>query len=232
MSPDLPARFRLFYVDDSGSPLSGIVLYAWLETDAAGWAAGNQSWFTLRQLLYERYAIPASYVLHAATFAGGHGNPSTNPGWNRIRHLRGEVLQLVLAHLAATPGVRIGAAYRRTTARRHAYARHRRDVYQLLAAHLDVRLAAHDEHGLVFNDGDGTDPSYAAAHRNLTLGPRRLIEDPQYPGSASNWWLQLADLVAWTTFQHLHRAPNRRFAWPWYDTYLASVDVNDAPVQL
>jgi hypothetical protein len=229
MKPPSPDCFRLFYVDDSGSPTSGIVVYAWLEVDAAAWRTGVQSWLDLRHFLHTRYGIPASYQLHAATFAGGHGNPSINPSWNRAKHLRGEVMQVALAHIAATTGVAVGTVYRRTTARRHAYAHNRVDVYRRLIAHLDARLATNHEHGLVFGDGDGSDRSYAAAHRALTLDQRRIVEDPQFPGSDRNVWLQLADLVAWTAFQHLHRAPNRRFAWPWYETYVASRDIHGAP---
>jgi hypothetical protein len=32
MHPDTPERFRLFYVDDSGSPTSGIVVYSFFRT--------------------------------------------------------------------------------------------------------------------------------------------------------------------------------------------------------
>jgi len=35
--------------------------------------------------------------------------------------------------------------------------------------------------------------------------------------------------VAWTPFQHLYRADNRRFAWHWYDTYLSGRDVHGGP---
>jgi len=149
--------------------------------------------------LHTRFAIPSNYQLHAAKFAGGHGNPSTDPTWNRAKHLRGEVMQVALAHIAATTGVAVGAVYRRTTARRHAYAHNRADVYRRLIAHLDARLAINHDHGLVFSDSDGSDRSYAAAHRALTLDQRRVVEDPQFPGSAKNMWLQLAGLVAFSS---------------------------------
>ncbi len=110
------------------------------------------------------------------------------------------------------------------------YARHRNDVYQRFVLQLNARLADHHEHGMIFTDGDGSDPSYRDAHRALTAQHRRVLEDPQFPRSTENAWLQLADFVAWTAFQHLHRAPNRRVAWHWYDTYLAPCDVHGGPI--
>ena len=87
--------------------------------------------------------------------------------------------------------------------------------------------------GLVFTDGDGTDDSYAAAHRALTIDRRHLVEDPQFPRrSKRNPWLQMADLVAWAAYQHLHRSTNRRYAWPWYEQYLSGRDVHGGPLGL
>jgi hypothetical protein len=232
MHPTTPQRFRLFYVDDSGSPASGIVVYSWLECDAATWRNGWQSWADLREKLHIEHAIPPHYQLHATHFAGAHGNPSTRPGWNRHKHLRNQVMRTVLAHLAATPGIALGTVYRRTDAKRDQYARHRNDVYQRFVLQLNDRLAGHHEHGMIFTDGDGSDPSYRDAHRALAAQHRRVLEDPQFPRSPENSWLQLADLVAWTAFQHLHRAPNRRVAWHWYDAYLASRDVHGGPIAL
>ena len=96
-----------------------------------------QSWLDLRHVLHVRYAIPSNYQLHAAKFAGGHGNPSTDPTWNRRRHLRGDVMQLALTRIAATANIQVGTMNRATTARRHAYAHHRADVYRRLVHPLD-----------------------------------------------------------------------------------------------
>jgi hypothetical protein len=116
MNAPAPDRFRLFYVDDSGSSASGIVVYSWLECGATSWRAGLQSWLNLRETLEAKYRIPVGYQLHAATFAGGHGNPGTDLDWNRRKHQRGEVMQVALAHLAGTDGISVGTVYRRTNA--------------------------------------------------------------------------------------------------------------------
>jgi hypothetical protein len=65
--------------------------------------------------------------------------------------------------------------------------RHQRFVVQL-----NDRLADHHEHGMIFTDGDGSDPSYRDAHRALAAQHRRVLEDPQFPRSTENSWLQLA----------------------------------------
>jgi hypothetical protein len=232
MSIRTQVRFRLFYVDDSGSPQSGIVVYSWLECDAADWRDGLQSWLDLRQHLWAAYKIPPDYPIHAAPFAAGRGNPSTDPAWNRRRDQRHHIMRVILAHLAATDGIGVGTVYRRTSARRDAYGRHRAEVYQRLVTDLDTRLAGQHEHGLVFTDGDGSDHTYAAAHQALTID-RRVVEDPQFPRrSKRNPWLQLSDAVAWCAYQHLHRAEGRRYAWHWYDTYLTTRDVHGGPVPL
>ena len=196
----------------------------------AGWRTSLQRLLDLRADLHHRHGIPPGYQLHAASFATGHGNPSTLAGWNRQPHLRTRVVEQILAHLAADPDLRIGVVYRATNARRHAYQQHRAEVYRRLVTHLDQRLHTDGEHGLVFTDGNGSDPSYAAAHRTITHQRRRLVEDPVFQRSGRSHWLQVADLIAWTAYQHLHRAPNRRHAWAWYSTHLQARDIHGGPL--
>jgi Protein of unknown function (DUF3800) len=232
MNATTPGQFRLFYVDDSGSSDSGLVVYGFLECPARAWRGSLQRLLDLRADLHLRHGISPDYQLHAASFATGHGNPSPLPGWNRQPHLRSAVVEQILTHLAADPDLRIGAIYRATTARRHAYQQHRVDVYRRLVAHLDQRLHTDGEHGLVFTDGNGSDPSYAAAHRAITHQQRHLVEDPIFQRSARSHWLQMADLVAWTAFQHLRRNPNRRYAWAWYTDHLQPRDLHNGPLAM
>jgi hypothetical protein len=232
MSVTAPGQFRLFYVDDSGSCDSGLVVYGFLECPARAWRASLQRLLDLREDLHHRHGIPPGYQLHAASFATGHGNPSTRAGWNRQLHLRTLVVEQTLAHLAGDPDLRVGVVYRATAAKRHAYQQHRTDVYRRLVAHLDRRLHADGEHGLVFTGGSGSDLSYAAAHRAITHPRRRLVEDPVFQHSGRSHWLQMADLIAWTAYQHLHRATNRRHTWVWYTTHLQARDIHGGPLPM
>lgn len=83
---------------------------------------------------------------------------------------------------------------------------------------LDRRLQVDGELGLLVMDGDGTDSSYYAAHRDLDLGTRALIEDPAFQNSHRSQWVQIADLIAYAGYQHLVRLPEKQFAWEWYRT--------------
>ena len=61
---------------------------------------------------------------------------------------------------------------------------------------LDRRLSRSLDHMLVMVDGDGTDPAYIDAHRELDLRSRRVVENPWHQGSHSNQWIMIADFSA------------------------------------
>lgn len=221
---------RLFYVDDSGVEASGWIVYSWIECAIQDWASAHRGQLDLRRKIYAQFAIPPAYELHSAPFAGGRGNPSTDLAWNRHKSNRGQVMTMALTHLADATELRVGTVYRHTIKKRRDYAIEKADVYEKLVGHLDGRLGAADEHGLLFMDGDGTDTSYARVHRRLQLDTRRIVEDPLFQASHQTQWIQMADIVAWSTYQHLNRDPRRRFAWDWYTTHLAPSDANGGPI--
>ncbi len=230
-SPTSPATpLRLFYVDDSGSPDTGFIVYSWIEVTPVDWNAGLKAWLDLRKDLYANYSIPPSAELHATALAGGRKEPSTNPAVNKSKHLRRRVIQDALTVIGSTHELRIGTVYRRTKARGRAYAAERDIVYTKLVDHLDTRLGHAGEHGMIFMDGDGTAPGYRAAHRDLKLSSRRIIEDPIFQGSHLSQWVQMADLVAWSTYQSLLRHSGKQFAWGWYDQHLRVADINQGPL--
>jgi hypothetical protein len=224
------APLRLFYVDDSGTVDSGYIVYSWIECTVQDWRVGLRGWIDLRRDLFAKYGIPPAYELHASPFAAGRDRPSINAEWNKHKRLRGEVLQLALAQIGACAELSVGTVYRVTGATGKAYAAERGEVYDRLVRHLDARLGDAGELGLIFMDGDGSEAAYYAAHRDLKLAHRNIIEDPLFQASHRNQWVQMADICAWSAYQGLRKDPNRKFAWDWYDTYLAPCDVNGAPV--
>lgn len=221
---------RLFYIDDSGSVSSGFVVYSWVECLIEDWRDNLRRWLDLRKDFYAQYRIPPSYELHMSKFLNGHGFPSADPSWNGSKKLRGEVVQEALRTIGACPNLGVGTVYRRSAATGKAYSIERDDVYDKLVRHLDARLAAHGEFGLLFMDGDGSVPGYHAAHRRLKLVHRHVIEDPLFQHSDRTLWVQMADLTAYVTYQSLLRAPQKQFGWDWYRTYLAGIDVNHGPL--
>jgi hypothetical protein len=74
-------------------------------------------------------------------------------------------------------------------------------MYAEFALYVEKRLAVDGELGWILMDGNGTDTTYAAAHRALKLADRRVIEDPLFQGSHLSQMVQMADLVAWTAYQ-------------------------------
>jgi len=223
---------RLFYVDDSGSVATGYVVYSWIECDIEEWRVGLKSWLELRRELYVRHRIPPAYELHASQFVNGRGRPSTDPEWNLSKQARWAVTEELLATIGGCPQFRVGTVYRHTTARGHQYHLERDGLYQELVRHLDERLTASDELGMVFMDGDGTAPGYYAAHRGLRLSRRRVIEDPLFQASHRSQWIQMADLIAYVAYHALLRHPAKAFVSGWYDQYLRRCDANCGPIAL
>ncbi|MGP9613777.1 DUF3800 domain-containing protein [Brachybacterium sp. AOP42-B2-9] len=54
--------------------------------------------------------------------------------------------------------------------------------------------------GLLVMDGDGTDTSYIAAHHELPIATRSLLEDPGSQHSSRSQWVQIADLIAYAAY--------------------------------
>lgn len=227
------APVRLFYVDDSGAQDTGWAVFAWIECTFPNWASGLRVWLDLRKSLYARYQIPPSAELHATRFINGRGHPSQDPDVNMSKTTRHRVAEEALATICACPELHVGAVYRQTSARRKAYARERDATCVGMVNHLDSRLGAVGENGMIIMDGDGSGSSaYYSAHRALALNSRHLIEDPLFVPAHRSAWVQMADFVAWTTYQGLQRHPGKRFTWDWYDRYLRGCDVNGGPVEV
>jgi hypothetical protein len=223
---------RLFYLDDSGAHQTGFIVYSWLECAVQEWRRGLRCWLDLRKDLYADYRIPPAYELHASTFVNGRCAPSTDPEWNRSKQNRGTVMRRALRTIGECRYLNVGTVYRRTSAGGRDYAAERDGVYHELVRLLDARLAADREFGMVFVDGDGSAASYYKAHRSLKLEHRHLLEDPLFQPSHRSQWVQMADLIAYTAYQHLARIPEKSFAWDWYDTYLVAGDVNGRPIKV
>uniref|UniRef100_UPI003F498B17 DUF3800 domain-containing protein n=1 Tax=Actinomadura sp. CA-154981 TaxID=3240037 RepID=UPI003F498B17 len=222
---------RLHYVDDSGAHDTGYVVYSWIELTVQEWRSGLRNWLDLRKQIYADYRIPPAEEFHATKLAGGRGAPSTDPKVNASKRDRRQVLQLALQAIGSVPGLRVGTVYRITTATGSAYARERDEVYHRLVERLDTRLGEAGELGMIFMDGNGTANGYYKAHRSMKLAHRNVIEDPLFQCSRRSQLVQMADLVAWTSYQALLRHPGKSYAWDWYDAHLKAVDINGGPIQ-
>lgn len=223
------APVRLFYLDDSGTVDTGWIVYSWVECATTGWNACLRSWLDFRKELFAKKGIPVSFELHATKFANGRGNPSTNTLWNQSKASRRTVLEDALHTIDACPHLHVGTVFRQTTSKGSAYARERGALYLELVRVLDQRLGAASEAGILVMDGSAVN-SYYDAHRSLPLATRNILEDPIFVDSHRSQWVQMADIVAWSAYQHLRQTPGH-FARTWY-THVLPSDIYGGPQQL
>src|SRR5437899_2337349 len=127
-----PVPVRLFYVDDSGSPETGWVVYSWIECAITEWRLGLRAWLHLRKQMFADHKIPPAYELHAAHFIGGRGDPSTDPAWNRRKRNRALAMQQALTAIGTTEALGVGTVCRVTPERGRAYHQQREAVYEAL----------------------------------------------------------------------------------------------------
>lgn len=224
--------FRLHYVDDSGSPNTGYVLYSWIQMTPDLWNGCLRHWLDYRKELFAHFQIPVAVELHTTKFIGRRDRPSTNPKVNRSVADMREVLRLGLETIGTCPGLQVGTVWTNTNHTGSAYNIAKGALYANFITKLEDRLAAAGEYGQVFMDGDGSDPSYRQAHRTLKLGSRRIIEDPLFQGSHLSQLVQMADMAAWTAYQSILKHPAKRFCHTWYDQYLGGSDINGGPLLL
>jgi hypothetical protein len=219
----------MLYVDDSGSEPSGLIVYGWIECDPTRWRCALRALLELRKDLYRDHQVPPAEELHATKFINGRTRIATSGTESNIEEwktLGRAVAVQCLEVISRSPDISVGAVYRRTSARGRRYYEERGRVYFDLINHWNEQHRENDDHAFVSMDGDGTDPNYVNAHRALPLDTRHIIEDPMFHDSKRSQLVQMADLVAYTTFVSLNRHRGNAFAWNWREKYLDANDVN------
>lgn len=229
----MPGLNRLLYMDDSGVEAHGWVVYGWVECTPDGWRPALRAWLDLRKTLYAEHSVPPATELHATKYINGRDQISTvappNGEWKTLGRT---VAEKCLKAISECSDLRVGAVYSQTTDRRRAFHRHKTACYAKTVQLIDQQLTAANEYGLINMDGEGNDPGYYAAHRDLKLANRRVIEDPIFHDSQRSQWIQMADLVAYTTYIHLARHSGNQYGWDWYDKYLRPRAGGAGPVDL
>lgn len=233
----VPTLQRLFYIDDSGHPQSGLVVYGWVEFAPDRWTGILRNWLDMRKRLWRDLGVPVTKELHTTEYVNGRSRISRRFP-DRHRHngvefwkdFGREVAAECLETLRCTEGLTIGAVFRRGDPKQLAQTRH--SAYTALIDRFESELDTQDALGMVFMDGDGTDPTYRTAHRALKLNQRRVIEDAIHLDSKHSQLEQMADLVAWSAYASLDRHEGNEFAWDWYATSLAERDINRGPLEI
>ena len=215
-------NFRMYYVDDSGDPTKGIVVYSWIEVDTAQAPEATAVWRRFRQQLFESYGIPTDFELHSTDFLAGRGHPSTEEKVNHSKLVRREILIDALKIIGDLPGVRVGAVYRTSPRRRSGFAEAIRDVFCRLVLGVDRRLFLAQVQGAMVIDGtgDGSCDIYVRLFRSLSLSGQHLMTDPLFQPSSGSQWIQIADIVAFSAFQAVVKRPDREYCWTWFEDYI------------
>lgn len=225
----VPALERMIYVDDSGHPQSGLVVYGWVEFAPDRWTTVLRAWLDMRKRLWREMGVPVVQELHTTEYVNGRGRISQRfPDHHRhqgVEHWKDfgrQVAAECLETLRSCEGLTVGAVFRRGIPQNLATTR--RDTYAALINRFEAELATSNALGMVFMDGDGSDSSYRTAHRALKLDQRRVIEDAIHLDSRHSQLEQMADLVAWSAYASLDRHEGNKFAWDWYSDSLAERD--------
>ncbi|WP_162002523.1 DUF3800 domain-containing protein [Streptomyces sp. CB01881] len=203
---------RHFYLDDSGAHDQGIWLYAWMGVPASDEARFVDEIDAFRAGLLAEYGIPVEFELHATKFLTGHGRPG---GKELAPMHRKHIAQHMLDLLDAQPDLSVGAVFAHRPLR---YRRLMNEAFTGTLRRIDAQLEAAREYGRLVIDGDGTNPLYQAVFDEVR--PARITGLGFAPAHESQL-IQFADLVAYTAFQRLLRAPRRAFMHHWYPTHLA-----------
>ena len=218
---------RLLYIDDSGHPASGLVVYGWIEFRPDRWHDVLGQWLSHRKRLWREFGIAVPQELHMMEYALGRGRISRRlpdrfvrpDGTELWKDFGGEAAQTSLSTLRSIEGLRVGAVYRQAT--RATWASARADAYRRLLAKLEDEMTGGPSLAMLFMDGDGSETSYREAHRALPRATRRVIEDPIYTDSKSSQLMQMADHVAWCANAAVAKVPKHAFAHGWYEQYLS-----------
>lgn len=222
---------RLIYIDDSGATATRYVVYGWVELDITDWQPALRAWLDWRHALHARVGIPTDYELHATKFANGRGRP-TGTAWDGRKSERSHVMTEALQTIATLPGVATGSVFSQyTRSRDHRLTQSQ--TYARLVQWLDARLTSSGDLGVIVIDGDGTDPTYRSAHRQLKLATRSVIEDPFFHGGHQSQWVQMADITAYTAYMRLAGIADKKQMAGWYEEYLAASAVTGSePLEL
>lgn len=199
------------------------------------WADVLGEWSQVRRYLWREFRIPVTQELHTTAYVNGRTRISINPpdkcrrnGLVLWKDLGRDVATKILDRVASIQGLHVGAIT--ATGASSLFADTKVRLYAHLLALFEQDLASRDALGIVLVDGDGSDGSYRAAHRNLPRPTRRIIEDPVHLDSAYSQLIQLADLVAWSANTCADPHPKNAFAHDWYSTYLAPRDIRRGPL--
>ncbi|MFD7895972.1 DUF3800 domain-containing protein [Streptomyces sp. NPDC059743] len=207
-----PPVDRVYYIDDSGIPKTGLALYSALGVSAVNAGDVLRAWRELRRSWYVTHAVPADFELHASAFLAGRGRPG---GRNPLKIERYRMAQNALEVIGAQSDLTVTTVYAVHTAH---WREAKRAAYTGLIRRLDRQLDEAGEYAALIVDGDGSEELYEDVHRQIR--PARIKAPAAEVPAHTSEWLQMADLVAYSACQVIAQLESRAFMWGWYTRYL------------
>lgn len=217
---DRPDSFHLNYVSATGSPESRIVVVSCLAVPSSAWAAVEEHWMNLRHKLECSCGLNVSAPLRIS---------DPDPSFRKIDHKRRRsnqrrVLASGLRAVNSAPAIHTSTIYARTSP--DFFNRDRGRLFEKMIRRINVNLAAADAWGMVI-----TDLPDSAVGRKPLVGASRILESPIIPTCPAVQGLYVADLVAWTGYQHVEHSLRADFPWNLYSD-LEAVDQWGLPVEI
>jgi hypothetical protein len=207
---------RLIYIDDSGDETAAV--YSALCIRDTQWRECFRMLKSHRQDLRRRFGIYVRKELHATELVAGRGQLA-----DRVvtKHQRSVVFQETIHLIANMPGIRILNACdgRKTKAL----------LFERLVNRINRTLQAWDERGILLVD-EGSENEYTRLLRRMAVynpipsnqgvwtetgTPSKnipvewIVEDPVFKDSRSSFFLQCADMVAFSLLRNEHPLPSR-----------------------
>ena len=194
------------YVDDSGDQTTAV--YTAILMPLESWTQNLEHWLKLRRNLFTTYGVPATFEIHANELVGGKDLPSAQFTYGRST-LRERVLEMAARTICTMPDIRIVSKVMPHVTPAN--------CYRALLSELESLLLAEDSWAFMVVDGE--DASHKAAHRDLSLDSRRIVEDPWFHDSKRSQFVQMADVASYSVFQSHSLRSSRQFMWSWMKSF-------------
>ena len=202
-------RMYLIYVDESYDKEHFV--YSALFVDAFQWNFYFNHLMDWRKGLEREYDISCETELHATKFVAGRGQPRNN----KEKTWRANLFYKVIGYIESIDGLKVLNGYSRSI-----------DRYKLLEYFLNCiqRNLEHEKaYGvLVCDEGDknnlikiirrmkrenpvpiwGTDAFGSGSYKTKNIPLDRIVEDPLFKTSASSYFIQVTDLLAFSLLRH------------------------------
>ncbi|KZE88432.1 DUF3800 domain-containing protein [Microbacterium sp. TNHR37B] len=210
---------HLCYLDDSGDSRHGVTITALIIEDR-NWSSTLDAWLEGRRAIHREFGVLKHSEVHASALYKGRGRycADETEGKKFGRSKRDAVGRILLSSLSAadftvmtfaTSEVSKPIAYAQSIARLEDWAA-KRDTFLMIFYDGQQGLSSGDQEVTTEQSRELWERAvrdatpYREAHRSLSIGDRRILEDPVMQDSKYSQLIQAADLIAYGAY-HSHK---------------------------